>query len=183
MNHNGKVFHIQKSTAVWLFQECERVSTDRLFRVQSKQPYSSSNTMDSLFAKSNSLQVNTLPTKLQTIKVGDICVFTNQGQWKNGKVLQFYYHEGKTQKARQCSQTCFNLTTISKGVSVVCSWFSWHPPLSLQTFSQTEIFHSLVQSIIMHLLCQLSVLNCYKQKNLVTVLHRVFWQMMLQELS
>lgn len=42
VSHNGKVFHIRKSTAVWLFQKCERVSTDCLFRVHSKQPYSSS---------------------------------------------------------------------------------------------------------------------------------------------
>jgi len=33
VNRNSKVFHIHKTTAVWLFQECEKVSTDRLFRV------------------------------------------------------------------------------------------------------------------------------------------------------
>ena len=32
---------IRKTTAVWLFQEGERVSSDRLFRVRSKQPFSS----------------------------------------------------------------------------------------------------------------------------------------------
>ena len=30
---------IRKTTAVWLFQEGERVSSDRLFRVREKQPY------------------------------------------------------------------------------------------------------------------------------------------------
>jgi len=45
-HHNGKVFHIHKTTAVWLFQECERVSTDHLFRVQAKQPYSSCNKLN-----------------------------------------------------------------------------------------------------------------------------------------
>ena len=135
VSHNGKVFHIRKSTAVWLFQECERVSTDRLYRVRSKQPYSSSTKTISSQAKTNSPQVFTLPTKLQNIQIGDICVFSMQGRRKIGKVLQFHFDEGKTQKAQQCSQTYFDLATNSKKVAVVCSWFSWHPPLSLQTFS------------------------------------------------
>ena len=79
MSHNEKVFHIHKSTAVWLFQECARVSTDHLFRVQSKQPYSSSTKTISSQAKTNSPQVFTLPTKLQNIQIGDICVFAMQG--------------------------------------------------------------------------------------------------------
>ena len=33
---------IRKQTAVWLFQETERVSSDRLFRVRSKQPHAAS---------------------------------------------------------------------------------------------------------------------------------------------
>ena len=32
VNQNGKNFYIHKTTAVWLLQESERVSTDRLFR-------------------------------------------------------------------------------------------------------------------------------------------------------
>ena len=39
VNQNGRVCHIRKTTAVWLFQGCERIFTDRLFRVRSKQPY------------------------------------------------------------------------------------------------------------------------------------------------
>ena len=39
------------------------------------------------------------------------------------------------QKACQCSQTSFDLTAKDKGVTVVCYWFSWHPPLSLSSFS------------------------------------------------
>ncbi len=38
---DGKSVFIRKITAVWLFQEVERVSSDRLFRVRNKQPYSS----------------------------------------------------------------------------------------------------------------------------------------------
>ena len=36
------------------------------------------------------------------------------------------------------------------------------------------IFHDPVQSVIMHLFSQVSVLSCYKRKILFTVLHRVF---------
>ena len=37
----GHVVLIRKTTAIWLFQETERVSADRLFRVRLKQPYAS----------------------------------------------------------------------------------------------------------------------------------------------
>lgn len=37
----GRVVLIRKTTAIWLFQESERVSADRLFRVRLKQPYAS----------------------------------------------------------------------------------------------------------------------------------------------
>eukprot|EP00731_Ephydatia_muelleri_P021814 Em0014g405a len=40
VNHIGGTIYIHKTTAVWLFQEGERVSADRLFRVRQKQPYS-----------------------------------------------------------------------------------------------------------------------------------------------
>ena len=39
INHNGKRMFIHKTTAIWLFQEGERVSADRLFQVQEIQPY------------------------------------------------------------------------------------------------------------------------------------------------
>ena len=89
VNQNGRVCHIRKTTAAWLFQECERVSTDRLFRVRSKQPYSS-NKIDPLSTKSSCPQVSTLPTKLQSIQIGDICVFNKQIKWKIGKQLCIY---------------------------------------------------------------------------------------------
>ena len=38
---NNKTIFIRKTTALWLLQEGERISTDRLFRVRHKQPYSS----------------------------------------------------------------------------------------------------------------------------------------------
>ena len=41
VNVKGRAVLIRKSTAIWLFQETERVSADRLFRVRLKQPYAS----------------------------------------------------------------------------------------------------------------------------------------------
>lgn len=38
---NDKAFFIRKTTAVWLLQESERASSDRLFRVRHKQPFAS----------------------------------------------------------------------------------------------------------------------------------------------
>ena len=39
---NGRSVYIRKTTLVWLLQENERLSSDRLFRVREKQPFSSS---------------------------------------------------------------------------------------------------------------------------------------------
>ena len=39
--HNDQIVYIRKTTAIWLLQEGERVSIDRIFRVRHKQPYSS----------------------------------------------------------------------------------------------------------------------------------------------
>ena len=149
VKHHDKIFHIRKSTAVWLFQECERVSADRLFRVRSKQPYSSNFGPDTLQIKSGIDETSDLPQKLEVVQIGDVCVFLIQHEWRIGKVLQFYYPSGKGQKSQQCKETSINLTTNSKNIGVVCSWFSWHPPLSLQTYSlssddRTTSYSSLV---------------------------------------
>lgn len=46
----GHAVLIRKTTAVWLFQETERVSADRLFRVRLKQPFGSDLTMKNTLA-------------------------------------------------------------------------------------------------------------------------------------
>jgi len=38
---NSKKVYIRKSTTIWLFQKCECVFSDCLFRVRAKQPHSS----------------------------------------------------------------------------------------------------------------------------------------------
>ena len=135
--HNGKKVFIRKSTAIWLFQDCELVSSDRLFRVRAVQPNSSQsqiNIPDNELAEDESL-----PTQLSVVKVGDVCVSrdTRCDSWKIGKVLQFYYPTGKTAKARQCTLTCITLSE-GKNVGVVCAWFEWHIPLSLKTFMLSD---------------------------------------------
>ena len=53
IEHNGKRMFIHKTTAVWLFQEGERVSADRLFRVRETQPYANNFKLISLNEASN----------------------------------------------------------------------------------------------------------------------------------
>ena len=73
--------------------------------------------------------------KHQFINIGDVAVFTLQSKWRIGKVLQFFYQDAKTLKARQCNSATINIATVNKHVAVVCSWFDWHPPLSTNTYS------------------------------------------------
>ena len=75
---------INKTTAVWLFSEGERVSSDRLFRERAKQPYSSGR---------NSSRVLEAPARVcDHVTVGDLCVFQwcpkqHKEYWTIGKVL------------------------------------------------------------------------------------------------
>ena len=93
--HNGKSAHIHKTTAIWLLQEGERVSSDRLFRVRVKQPFSSTTKHQ---PQPGSL-TNTQPVVCTTIHVGDVCVFmASQEEWRLGRILQFSYFKEKTKK-------------------------------------------------------------------------------------
>ena len=96
VTQNGKSMFISKTTAVWLLQEGERVSTDRLFRVRSKQPYTCDAQPE---IRSTS---DLLPSVSNSLNVGDICVFNrSQGQWQIGRVLQFSFFLEKTKSAQQ----------------------------------------------------------------------------------
>ena len=121
--YNGKKMFIHKSTAVWIFQEGERVSSDRLIRVREKQPLSTSKTMPTAVT-------TTTPDKYDVISVGDICAFVHRGgdsddsDWRIDKVLQFAYYLEKTKKVRQYTgslEKC-NEENINK-IGIVCSWF------------------------------------------------------------
>ena len=132
VTHNGKTVYIIKSTAIWLFQEYEFVFSDRLFRVRARQPYLSESEVYLPKVK----HMETLPQKCETLNVGDLCVFKKPQceEWKIGKVLQFFYLTGKTNKTQQCKETCLKLNSVGKNTAVVCAWFTWHIPLPLRTF-------------------------------------------------
>ena len=80
---DDREFFIRKSTAVWVFQENERVSPDSLFRVRCKQPFTS----ETLQLPQN--LNGKVPIVTKVISLGDICVFTTKPNWKIGQVLQF----------------------------------------------------------------------------------------------
>ena len=113
-SHNEDYF-IRKQTAVWLLQEPERLSSDRLFRVRAKMPCE---------AKSPSkvspiCTVSSQPIKAEYLVVGDLCAFktlTTTPQFKIGKVLQFilFDKEGKklSYKCWESIMIC-NILTVS----------------------------------------------------------------------
>ncbi len=78
IERDGKDYFINKTTAVWLLQEGERVSSDRLFRVRSKQPYSNGS------LKNVSHPVSNQPSQCEHILVGDVCVFKYSGMSNSG---------------------------------------------------------------------------------------------------
>ena len=139
IKHNGNTLYIHKTTAVWLLQEGERVSSDRLFRVRSKQPY----------ACEPSPQIRsscgTNPIVCQSLQVGNICVFIDsKDKWKIGRVLQFSYYLEKTKSAQQYRGLTVNLADKPKKIGVLCSWYTLSSPPA--TFSavqceETHIFH------------------------------------------
>ena len=96
----GKLFKIHKVTAVWLLQEGEKVSSDRLFRVCSKQPYNDTCTLEPQKSLSS-----LAPHINEVISVGDFCVFVtdhlSNPQWKIGKILQFSQYKEKLQGKQQ----------------------------------------------------------------------------------
>ena len=130
--YKEKRMFIHKTTAVWLFQESEHVSPDRLFRVRSKQPNSIQRKSEP--SQAQALDVDApLPVVCSSIKVGDICVSKCTKAWHVGKVLQFKFIQGRTIKSQQYQGTSAKVETL--GFSVLCLWYMWHPSLTLQTFS------------------------------------------------
>ena len=160
---NGKDYCINKTTVVWLLQEGERVSCDRLFRVRSKQPY----TNDSV--KSVPHPVGNEPAHCDKIAVGDLCVFQVQGtsNWRVGKVLKFCYYK---QKAMTCQQYRGSAAKVmsTEHIGVLCSWYSEVKEgifSCLPTSDTREMIHTYVPTSLY--LCTLTN-GCFKsiEKNL-----------------
>ena len=111
--------YIRKSTAVWLFQEGERISSDRLLRVKAKQPFCSTSKYDS----DNTGMDNTVPFVATQLKTGDICIFkTICLNWNIGKVQSFCKLKGKKIKEQEYKQYFADLSMPD--IRVLCAWFS-----------------------------------------------------------
>ena len=130
--HKGKSLFIHKTTAVWLMQEGERISSDRLFRVRSKQPFATQ--------VYNQHQLDGVkPLICAAINIGDLCVFRHsEKEWRIGRVLQFSYFLEKTKKASQYSGSRVDLSgnKVDK-IGVLCSWYS-APSSSASIVDQTS---------------------------------------------
>ncbi len=116
---DGNTTFIRKSTAVWLFQEAERVSSDRLLRVRAKQAADNSENVIPTSSSSHSKE----PIKSTYIRVGDICVFqqisTDDKSFRIGKVLQFI------ELCSQNKQKSYkgNHADVTSSCGVLCTWY------------------------------------------------------------
>ena len=129
ISRSGKSVFIHKTTAVWLLQEEERVSADRLFRVRAKQPFATE-------VKQCVSRLGVKPLVCSTINLGDICAFKlSDKEWKLGRVLQFSYFKEKTKKAKQYLKKSVELPQ-TENIGVLCSWYTQ----SSSTANSTLIF-------------------------------------------
>ena len=99
---------------MWLFQEGERVSSDRLFRVRKTQPHS--NDPDAQKTTPTDQIVQQEPIVSSTLQIGDLCIFLDTRTpkiWNFGTVIKFAYYKEKTKKSRQYVLSTFDLTTIN----------------------------------------------------------------------
>ena len=122
INYKGETIFVRTSTIVWLLQEGERVSIDRLIRVKVKQPYSSS---DKQLSSKNLNEISKLSQKRDDVELGDLCVFVEETNgWMIGKIMQFARYKEKLKGNRQYKPTSAPVTSDSVGV--LCSWFCKH---------------------------------------------------------
>ena len=117
IKHNNKTLYLNKTTTMWLLQEGERVSSDRLFRVRSKQPFST----DASTQKKS--VATTTPTVCSALEVGEICVLIIDSKWRMGRVLQFAYYQEKTKKTQQYRGSSVIISESKKDMGVLCTWF------------------------------------------------------------
>ena len=107
--------YIRKQTAVWLFQETERVSSDRLFRVCAKQPFQKSLVKPFPKPCSNNIHV------AQYIVIGDLCAFRLAGKsFRIGRVLQFQTYDKNGRRMPYKG----NYASTNENIGVLCTWYS-----------------------------------------------------------
>ena len=158
VQRNDQFFYIRKTTAVWLFQESEHVSSDRLLRVRCKQPYAFESSLCTLKAAS----VSTKPVTLDSVQLGDLCVWKVSDQaWRLGRVLQFAKYSGKRMECTQQYEG-YTADVAAKNVGVLCSWYN--PVPGSQT--RFQLSHSSCSKYV-SLSCYLGSLteNCLEDEN------------------
>lgn len=112
----NKSVYIHKTTAVWLLQEGERVSTDHLFRVRAKQPFSTE------VCRQNPKSSDSKPTIIDTVSIGDVCAFKEgEHHWRLGRVLNFVSLMRKLKRQGNLQEISlhFHLATHPRLVSFV----------------------------------------------------------------
>ena len=112
VEYNG--VYIRKTTALYLLQEKNQLSNDRLLRVRSAQP-------THLFNSSNEIRCQ----RQELVESGDLCAFKQEDSEKVflGRTIQFSYLEG-TKKEREYSSTYVDVSCESfKSIGVFCNWF------------------------------------------------------------
>ena len=113
IEYNGSF--IRKTTALYLLQEKNQVSNDRLLRVRSSQPshlFNDDNVEDS--------------GPRSKVNSGDLCIFNriDSNQKLVGRVIQFSYLEGN-KKQRQYSSSYVDMSLEShKNIGVFANWYA-----------------------------------------------------------
>ena len=103
---------------MWLLQEGERVSADRLFRVRSKQPFSS-DTLKPINHGFQSPEGIEKPFIADTVQIGQLCVFMEAKDWRLGKISKYKERTKQAQKYKGC------VAEVSANcIGVLCSWYS-----------------------------------------------------------
>ena len=139
-NKQGKTFLLRKSTIVWLLQEGEHVSSDRLIRVRAKQPHSDGSTSVST---ATLLYSHTVPYQDKTIHCSQICAFLpkNVVEVELGRVIQF----SQKNKAGQFRDSYRGQSAAvdSDNVGVLCCWYT---PSGVDTSDRATFTYSPIRA-------------------------------------
>ena len=121
---NQRTVLIRKTTAVWLLQESEHVSSDRLFRVRSKQPHTCASECDKLLHSTQ--RVNGNPYVSDSVSLGELCAFMDNDKRRIGRVLHF---AKCTDKASEYTQQykVYSAEISAKNIGVLCTMYDCVP--------------------------------------------------------
>ena len=129
ISENGQSISIRKTTAIWLLQENEKLSSYRPIRVRDKQPFASSSYP--LMAVSGEI-----PVIASTLTVNNLCIFKLAFDWELGRVLQFARCDTDT-KVYSKPYKEQSVEVGTKNVGVLCTWYK-HVKDSFGTFELTQ---------------------------------------------